>query len=322
LNQKGLSVVLILLLLGISVFPITAQDIEKSSLSTSRSNWLYVGGSGPENYTKIQDAIDDSSPGDTVFVYHGTYYERVTIDKSIDILGESKSTTIIDGIDYGIAVTAQDILTSMVNISGFTIKHANTGLIIRNYEDKIRNINIFDTIITQCVDGLEVNGGKNCTIYKNIIKDNLEGILAYGSNCYYTQNIIKNTSIGITIGFSQQIFEKNTIEDNGKGMRLSLDSRTTIIDNNFINNENDTDIKDTFFSIIPFGGFQRFHTKWSGNYWDKWVTIDPKPLRTKYYLTIQITTDLHEWYRAFGPFRFIEFDWHPAQEPYDIPEMR
>ncbi len=319
--RKWLAIGIILLFLGVTIAPVMAQNIEKSS--TSKGNWLYVGGSGPGNYTRIQDAIDDSSSGDTVFVYHGTYNELVTIDKSITLLGESKSTTIIDGIDYGIAVFAQNTLISMVNISGFTIKHANTGVIISNYEDKVRNINIFDTIITQCVCGLEVNGGKNCTIYKNIIKDNyIEGILAYGSNCYYTQNIIQNTSVGITIGFSQQIFEKNTIEDNGKGIRLSLDSRTTIIDNNFINNENDTEIKDTFFSIIPFGGFQRFHTKWSGNYWDKWVTIDPKPIRTKYYLTIQITTDLHEWYKAFGPYQFIKFDWHPAQEPYDIPDTR
>jgi parallel beta-helix repeat protein len=208
----------------------------------------------------------------------------------------------------------------MINISGFTIEHANTGLIISSYElqDKVRNINFFDNIITQCIHGLEVNGGKNCTIYKNIIIDNLEGVLAYGSNCYYTQNIIKNNSIGISIGFSQQIFERNTIEDSRKGIELDLTSRTTIRYNNFINNENDTDIKDAHFSIIPFGGFQRFHTKWFGNYWDEWVKTNPKPFHTKYYLTIQITTDLFNWEYAFGPYRFIKYDWHPAQEPYDI----
>jgi hypothetical protein len=51
----------------------TAKDIEKSQ-TTSKGNWLYVGGSGPGNYTKIQDAIDNASNGDTVFVFNGTYY--------------------------------------------------------------------------------------------------------------------------------------------------------------------------------------------------------------------------------------------------------
>ena len=264
LLKKCLAIGIILLFVGVTIAPtinfntVKAQDTE-NTLLTSRGNWLYVGGSGPGNYTKIQEAIDDSSEGDTVFVYHGTYNELVTIDKSITLLGESKTTTIIDGIDYGIAVFTQNPLISGVNICEFTIKHANTGVIISNYEDKLRNINIFNNILTQCVCGLEVNGAKNCTIYKNIIKDNyLEGILAYGSNCYYTQNIIKNNSVGITIGFSQQIFEKNTIEENGKGIKLSLDSRTTIIDNNFIKNENDTDIKDNFFSLFHLAVFSGF----------------------------------------------------------------
>ena len=38
-------------------------------------NILYVGGSGPGNYTKIQDALDNATEGDTVYVYSNTYYE-------------------------------------------------------------------------------------------------------------------------------------------------------------------------------------------------------------------------------------------------------
>jgi hypothetical protein len=68
LNRKGLTVGFILLLIGASIIPITAQDTEKP-LQTSRGNWLYVGGSGPGNYMKIQDAVDNASNGDTVFVF-------------------------------------------------------------------------------------------------------------------------------------------------------------------------------------------------------------------------------------------------------------
>jgi hypothetical protein len=34
-------------------------------------NILYVGGGGPGNYTKIQDAINNAINGDTIFVFSG-----------------------------------------------------------------------------------------------------------------------------------------------------------------------------------------------------------------------------------------------------------
>ena len=48
-------------------------------------NTLYVGGSGPGNYTRIQDAIDNASDGDTVFVYDDSspYFEIIS-DKIIE----------------------------------------------------------------------------------------------------------------------------------------------------------------------------------------------------------------------------------------------
>lgn len=51
---------------------------------------LYVGGNGPNNYTKIQDAIDNANDGDTVFVYNGIYYERLFINKTINLIGECR----------------------------------------------------------------------------------------------------------------------------------------------------------------------------------------------------------------------------------------
>ena len=38
---------------------------------------LYVGGSGPGNFSKIQDAVDNTSDGDIVFVYSGFYQENI-----------------------------------------------------------------------------------------------------------------------------------------------------------------------------------------------------------------------------------------------------
>ena len=86
LNKKGLvfGIIFVLVCAGVaSGFNIQINDSEKNS----RGNILYVGGSGPGNYSKIQDAIDDASDGDTVFVFNGIYYENVWIDeKSINLM--------------------------------------------------------------------------------------------------------------------------------------------------------------------------------------------------------------------------------------------
>ena len=80
--KKGVVVAVILLFIGMSVIPSTGTNVvEKSSAVSFDGNILYVGGSGPGNYSTIQEAINDANNGDTVFVYNGTYYEHVTINK-------------------------------------------------------------------------------------------------------------------------------------------------------------------------------------------------------------------------------------------------
>ncbi|MHA2390098.1 MAG: hypothetical protein ACXACW_15360, partial [Candidatus Hodarchaeales archaeon] len=91
-----------------------------------RGDILYVGGSGPNNYTSIQDAIDDAVDGDTVFVYEDSspYNEPdIIIDKSINLIGEDKYTTVIDGGGSGDVIF---VSADWVNITRFTIQ--NSGI--------------------------------------------------------------------------------------------------------------------------------------------------------------------------------------------------
>ncbi len=82
MKMKCLAIGIILLFVGVTIAPAIAQETEKP-LPTSRGNWLYVGGSGPGNYSKIQDAIDNAFDGDTIIVYSGTYYEAITLNKQL-----------------------------------------------------------------------------------------------------------------------------------------------------------------------------------------------------------------------------------------------
>ena len=59
---------------------------------------LYVGGHGPNNFSRIQDAIDRSNEGDTILVFDDSspYYENIVVHKSLELIGENRGTTIID----------------------------------------------------------------------------------------------------------------------------------------------------------------------------------------------------------------------------------
>ena len=97
MNKNILVIGITILFLGTCITPTVANDtIEQSSKPISNGNILYVGGIGPDNYTKIQDAIDNASDGDTVFVFNDSspYNETITINKSITLQGEDKNITI------------------------------------------------------------------------------------------------------------------------------------------------------------------------------------------------------------------------------------
>ena len=69
---------------SVSIISSTSSTMRKKyTVPISSGDILYVGGSGPNNYTRIQGAINDANNGDTVFVYDDSspYIEGIVIDK-------------------------------------------------------------------------------------------------------------------------------------------------------------------------------------------------------------------------------------------------
>ncbi len=333
--RKWLAIGIILLFIGVAIAPAIAQNAEKSQ-STSRGNWLYVGGSGPGNYTKIQDAIDDAADGDIIYVYNGTY-ASVVINKYISLRGENKSTTIIDGAGAKIPVTiagSDNYSFCWLNVSGFTIRNSGyyeEGIWITNMDDPITNVNIYDNIITQNNDGIRNINGVDCHIFNNIITENRYRGLELGDSkqrTYATNNIITNNLVGIyTASEKLSTIQMNQIEGNEVGIRLCVENRATITKNNFIDNVLDVDITGTFSPLgyvlwILFFG-RLIKSKWYGNYWDKWNTNLPKPIIGLIEVELVIPRSGDNY--IYIPLGFypsnLRFDWFPAQEPYDIPGM-
>lgn len=69
-------------------------------------------------FKTIRDGINAASDNDTVFVFNGTYKENLYINKSIDLIGENRETTTIDGGRNGDTIWVN---SSFLKISGFNV---------------------------------------------------------------------------------------------------------------------------------------------------------------------------------------------------------
>ena len=76
----------------------------------------------PGEGTPIQDAIDDAEAGDTIYVHAGTYVENLVVRKSLTLIGENRSTTVIDG-DGSVDIIR--VCADGCTIRGFTIVGAD-----------------------------------------------------------------------------------------------------------------------------------------------------------------------------------------------------
>jgi len=178
---KTLVVGVIVLFIGVGIQPAIADIVKKEPFkSLSKGNIFYVGGSGEGNYTRIQDAIDNASDGDTVFVFDelSPYYESVWINKRINLIGENRNTTIIDGKNfYWQCIT---LVSDGITVSGFTVQNSS--------DDDFDNYGI-------------ILGCNNTRIEDNVIKNNKIGIgcLLSGSNNSISNNEIINNRVGIEL---------------------------------------------------------------------------------------------------------------------------
>jgi parallel beta-helix repeat protein len=211
------SIIIVSVLFASVVSPLSfAKNEPLSPLLPSNGTILYVGGSGPGNFSKIQDAVDNASEGDIVFVYSGLYKENILIRTSIQLKGMETSTTIIDGGTSGTVVT---ISADHTIIQGFTIQNAKDNV--------------------HCA-GIEISNAENALVLGNIIQDNGQlGIYLEGpdsSGTTITMNMIRNNSYGIYLFDSPKtLILANTISGNGEGVYV-VGSFTSRIINNTVSN--------------------------------------------------------------------------------------
>ena len=175
----------------------------------AKATTLYVGGSGPGNYTAIQNAIDDATPGDTVFVFGGAYLEKILVNKTLSLVGENKETTIIDASGVGIVV---NVSSDWVNITGFTVMNSGPNEM-----------------------GIRLYAANNCSLTANTVTGNTYGIYLFAS----ADNTITGNAMPLNKLNALYLVEsdRNVIADNNASSNLftgivMYDSRNNTIANN------------------------------------------------------------------------------------------
>jgi len=220
----------------------------------------------PDDYAKIQWAVDSASPGDTIIIRDGTYTENMNVSKSLTIRSENGSDfTIIqpENPNYHIF----EVATDYVSINGFTVKGAPgwTGLpcagiylINANYCNISNNNASFNNW-----DGIYLSNSFYNNVTNNIVSDNRCGIfLNYSYNNYITNNnassnlwdgfwlyeslnntmvnnIVSNNDHGILLVRSYNNEITNNIVSSNKrhGIYIHASDNNSIISNNVWNND-------------------------------------------------------------------------------------
>ena len=239
-----------------------------------------------DHFNKILDGIDSISENGIIYVYNGTYYEKPIIYKSLKLIGNSSTDTIIDGRGEGIVI---EIKSDNVEMSNF--------LIMGSGDDEDVGIKVYShkNIISKCVisnndmAGIRFIKSTNNTISEsNILNNNKYGIWLDDScnNNKILGCIISNNEEGIYLRYSNNnLISSCNISNNEEGISLR-ESRNNTISFCNISNNIDYSIKIRFSSNKNSMFYNNFYdnarddciNNWDngkrGNYWDDYDGTD------------------------------------------------
>ena len=228
---------------------------------TAKTINVTKGGSG--DYEKIQDAIDNSAYGDTILVKNGTYNEKITINKKLNIYGEGSDITIINGTSNEYTVTINDNWT---NLSGFKITNSkkNGGINLKSNYNNLTYLVCTNNTVGILIEKYSSNLIRNCYITKNIEN----GLLLKNSsnNKILNSAIFNNSGNGVKIESNSKENEIShcSISENDFGIYINDSEKNKIHQNQFEKNR-----------VNAYSNQLNFWDNNSiGNYWDDYNGID------------------------------------------------
>jgi len=342
--RKIITLGIMLLFLGMTISS-SGYNLENQSIKPmSSDNTLYVGGNGPNNYTKIQDAIDNASDGDTVFVYDDSspYLEKIQIDKSIRLIGEHRDNTVIDGGENNFRTIS--ISVDSVDVQGFTIfgeiKIVASYTIIFNNNiiclpkhnciviQPTMNENTF--LSNNTIIGNTLISNSSCIVvwfsHYSLIADNViysrggkgyVGILLAGNHSIIYGNNVKESDTGIFLGSSNSSVYGNTVSNSSFGLFLCGTYDYELGYNKIYLNTIKSCKQGIHLEMTNKN--EIFENNFLDNSLSAFFIISSNQWQGNYWNRPRIFPKL-----IFGRIGrnflipWLNIDWHPAREPYDI----
>jgi nitrous oxidase accessory protein NosD len=199
----------------ILILPLTVLAI--SILSTVDGRDITVGSGG--DYSRIQDAIDDSSDGDVIWVMSGTYKENVDINKPISLEGWNTEYgyPIIDGDNGESAITlsADGITVESLGV----INSRNAGIDVKSSNNNIVDIKASNNKYGILIEpSSSVNFIRSSNVGSTEVFSNTYGIFMDSSNSNII-NLIKARKNNYGIYLKSSYFNDisgNDLVDNAK----------------------------------------------------------------------------------------------------------
>ncbi|MFC1487836.1 nitrous oxide reductase family maturation protein NosD [Thermoproteota archaeon] len=216
------------ILILVLVLCFTVVSIPQIGVTNAEPKTIVV----PDDYPVIQEAVDNTVEEDIVFVKSGLYFQTVIINKSINLIGENRETTILDGN----GTTTIYIETDNVTITGFTIQNASVSTqegILLLYAN---NCNISGNRLVNNTYGIDLISSDYNIVSGNIFEENSAGLSVSGFNNNISRNEINNCNTGIQIsyGANNTISENNLENNSANGINLYDTQSNKIIRNNII----------------------------------------------------------------------------------------
>ena len=251
MGKKLASEIILLLLIVILLIVSTSSLVIKIQPIKAEPKTWTVDDDGPADFHTIQEAINAASDGDTIFVHVGTYYARITISRSVSLVGEERNTTVIDGNGVGTVIL---VIADNASIINFTVKNSGKVWHGSGYPpscisgDNVNYVNIKSNTLTDAAVCIWFHSSSFVNIADNVIfNTSIAGIIGYSSsyimmhqnlayncvlmglhldgssvNCNITNNVIINTLEGIEIEKSAGNFViGNKLTDNNVSMVLN-----------------------------------------------------------------------------------------------------
>ncbi|MFH0966827.1 MAG: lectin like domain-containing protein, partial [Methanobacteriota archaeon] len=199
----------------------------------------------PDDHSLIQEAIDAAQGGSTIRVRYGYYPEKLTIDKSVTLTGESDPDGQKPIIDAQLAGTPVSITSQGVTLENFSLTGAWTSTAIRPaVAVRGNNVRILRNWIFENYAGIRCESADQIVIDGNIIwNSTVEAVYAESSSdiSLYNNTILLTGSAPAVriVNGEREILRGNVIAENGNsGLALQNVKNIQVYDNFFNNSVN------------------------------------------------------------------------------------